>query len=86
MFKIQLANYIPHQDLMSHTDVLMIVVQNHWSYKLLLIHSTIQFHFVDHCNFGIFLQLEWDLILKKKSNYFNKIYYFKYNIIHTNFQ
>lgn len=51
---------------MSHTDVLMFVVQNHWSYKPLLIHSTIQFHYVNHCNFDIFLQLVWDLILKKK--------------------
>jgi len=51
---------------MSHTDVLMFVVQNHWSYKPLLIHLTIQFHYVNHCNFDIFLQLVWDLILKKK--------------------
>lgn len=64
---------------MSHTDVLMFAVQNHWSYKPPLIHSIILFHYADHCNFDICLQLEWDLILKKKQqkmNY-NKYNYFK---------
>jgi len=65
-FNLLLANYIPHQDLMFHTDVLMFAVQNRLSYKPPLIHSTIQFHYVDRYNLSIFLQLEWDLILKKK--------------------
>lgn len=58
---------------MFHTDVLMFVVQNHLSYKQPLIRLTIQFHYVDHCNFGICLQLEWDLILKKKKINYNII-------------